>query len=269
MPNERIGQIAIGAIILIGLFLAREFLGGTAKDETVSEPAPTASISGSTTIADSPKIGGEEPAPVEVALAEPKGKFDYYVLTMSWSPTHCASEQGADDEMQCRSGRPYGFVLHGLWPQHERGYPEFCLSGEPKRMNDAVMKKMLEVSPSEDLVQHEWQKHGMCAGLSQSDYAAAAIKAFKAINIPTEYQQPARDLNVNGAEIRSAFVAANRDLSLSDDEMTPICRGNDLSEVWVCLDKNLLPRACSADVSKRACTRRNVRMRAVRGDWSR
>jgi ribonuclease T2 len=268
MPNERIGQIAIAAVILIGLFFAREFLGGTANDETASEPAPTTSISGSTTIADSPKIGGDAPAAEEPA-AQPTGKFDYYVLTLSWSPTHCASEQGADDEMQCLSGRPYGFVLHGLWPQHERGYPEFCLSGEPKRMNDALMRKMLEVSPSEELVQHEWQKHGTCAGLSQADYAAAAIKAFKSISIPAEYRQPAGELNVNGAEVRSAFVAANRHLSLSDDEMTPICRGRDLSEVWVCLDKDLSPRACAADVSNRACTRRSVRMRAVRGDWSR
>lgn len=268
MPNERIGQIAIGAVILIGLFLARQFLGGTATDET-AQTTPTPSISGSTRIVDSPTIGGEEPVTTEAALAKPTGKFDYYVLTLSWSPTHCASEQGADDEMQCRSGRPFGFVLHGLWPQHERGYPEFCLSGEPKRMNDTVMQKMLEVSPSEELVQHEWQKHGTCAGLSQADYAAAAIKAFKSITIPAEYQQPAGELKVNSAEVRSAFVAANRDLSLSDDEMTPICRGGDLSEVWVCLDKDLQPRTCAADVSKRACTRRSVRMRAVRGDWSR
>lgn len=265
MPNERIGQIAITAVILIALFFAREFLGGTAKDETASEAAPTTSISGSTTIADSPKIGSEEPAPAE--LAAPKGKFDYYVLTMSWSPTHCASEQGADDEMQCRSGRPYGFVLHGLWPQHERGYPESCLSGEPKRMSDAVMRQMLKVSPSEDLVQHEWQKHGTCAGLSQADYAATAVKAFKAIDIPEDYEQPAKELKLSPDEVRDAFVSSNP--HLHDNAVTTICRGGDLSEVWVCLGKDLTPRACAADVAKRDCSRRNIRMRAVRGDWSR
>jgi ribonuclease T2 len=264
MPNQRIGQIAIAVGILIALFLAREFLGSTAKDET-SESAPSTSISGSTTIADSPRIGGEEAAAPEVAA--PKGKFDYYVLTLSWSPTHCASERGADDEMQCRSGRPYGFVLHGLWPQHERGYPEFCLSGEPKRMSDAVVQKMLEVSPSEDLVQHEWQKHGTCAGLSQADYAATAVRAFKAVDIPAHYEQPATELRVSPDEVRDAFLSANP--SLDDSSVTTICRGGDLSEVWVCLDKDLTPRACATDVAKRDCTRRSVRMRAVRGDWSR
>lgn len=267
MPNERIGQIAIAAVILIGLFLAREFLGGAAKDETKIEAPPTTSISGSTTIADSPKVGGDEPAPAEVTLAKPTGKFDYYVLTMTWSPTHCASEQGADDEAQCRSGRPYGFVLHGLWPQHARGYPEFCLSGEPKRMNDAVMRKMLEVSPSESLVQHEWQKHGMCAGLSQADYATAAVTAFKAIDIPEEYEQPTTDQKVSPEDVREAFLSANR--QLDDKSVTTICRGGDLSEVWVCLDKELTPRRCMPDVAKRDCSRRSVRMRAVRGDWSR
>lgn len=265
MPNQRIGQIAIAAVILIALFLARQFLGGTATDETTPEALPTTSISGSTTIADSPRIGGGEPAPLP--LAAPKGRFDYYVLTMSWSPTHCASEQGADDEMQCRSGRPYGFVLHGLWPQHERGYPEFCLSGEPKRVSDAVMRTMLEVSPSRELVQHEWQKHGACAGLSQADYAAAAVTAFKAIDIPEDYEQPATELRVTPNDVRGAFLSANP--QLHDKSVTTICRGGDLSEVWVCLAKDLTPRACATDVAKRDCTRRSLRMRAVRGDWSR
>src|SRR5689334_10471418 len=33
------------------------------------------------------------------------GDFDYYVLVLSWSPTHCSSQSGHghDDDMQCRS----------------------------------------------------------------------------------------------------------------------------------------------------------------------
>ena len=56
------------------------------------------------------------------------GKFDYYTLVMSWSPTHCANAEVGRDEQQCArfDGLRYGFVLHGLWPQYEKGYPEAC-----------------------------------------------------------------------------------------------------------------------------------------------
>ena len=45
------------------------------------------------------------------------GVFDYYLLALSWSPTFCLTHQ---KDAQC-SGKGYGFVLHGLWPQYTRG----------------------------------------------------------------------------------------------------------------------------------------------------
>src|SRR5438874_4074521 len=57
------------------------------------------------------------------------GEFDFYVLSLSWSPSFCeqASERGNDRRSgaQC-GGRPFSFVVHGLWPQYERGFPEYC-----------------------------------------------------------------------------------------------------------------------------------------------
>jgi ribonuclease T2 len=55
------------------------------------------------------------------------GKFDYYVLALSWSPTYCASRAGRRDRQQCGTGRGYAFVVHGLWPQYEKGWPDFAL----------------------------------------------------------------------------------------------------------------------------------------------
>src|SRR5262245_38762481 len=52
------------------------------------------------------------------------GKFDYYVRSLSWSPQHCAEPAGKSDTMQCHSKRHFAFVLHGLWPQFEKGYPQ-------------------------------------------------------------------------------------------------------------------------------------------------
>ena len=51
------------------------------------------------------------------------GDFDYYVLALSWSPTHCIEVGDERRDPQCdrgRNGRPYAFVLHGLWPVRAR-----------------------------------------------------------------------------------------------------------------------------------------------------
>src|SRR3978361_730036 len=57
------------------------------------------------------------------------GEFDFYVLSLSWSPSFCeqASERGNSGRSgaQC-GGRPFSFVVHGLWPPYERGVPVYC-----------------------------------------------------------------------------------------------------------------------------------------------
>jgi len=58
------------------------------------------------------------------------GKFDYYVLSLSWSPTWCALEGDASGAEQCDPAKDRGWVLHGLWPQYDRGWPEFCQTAE-------------------------------------------------------------------------------------------------------------------------------------------
>ena len=91
-------------------------------------PQPTAEVR------DAPTAGA-----TSAALPISHGDFDYYVLVLSWSPTHCSSDagHGRGNDMQCRSGRPFGFVLHGLWPQYERGYPQACESDEPREVSAA------------------------------------------------------------------------------------------------------------------------------------
>ena len=54
--------------------------------------------------------------------AQRAGDFDYYLLALSWSPSYCADDaRKGRDRLQCFSERAYGFVIHGLWPQYERG----------------------------------------------------------------------------------------------------------------------------------------------------
>lgn len=263
-------QVGVVAVVLI---LAAVFgLGGGAQEAA----APAASI---TAPSESTKPAPQSPEPVEVAeavttpapkvVAKAEGDFDYYVLVLSWSPTHCSSDEGRgrDDDLQCRSGRPYGFVLHGLWPQHERGWPQFCSTAGPSEVSDALVDEMLAVMPSERLIQHQWKKHGTCAGLSQDDYFAAAQLAREAVRIPKAYHAPARPLVTTANDVKRAFLDANP--AWPNDGISATCGRSQLDEVWVCLDKALHPRSCSAEVRKKHCGGREVRMLSVRGDWPR
>ena len=258
MNGVRVMGFATAIVIIIaGYWLG----GGTPAEPPSLATAPEAA----TPTPEPPAVVAVEPAPSLKTDAD----FDYYVLVLSWSPTHCASDQGRgrDDDLQCRSGRPYGFVLHGLWPQHERGYPQDCPTEEPRRVADDILAEVLEISPSEQLVQHEWRKHGTCAGLSQADYFAAAATAFRSVAVPSAYRAPKSAVSTTPDDVRDAFLAANT--GLVREAVAATCRRNDFAEVWVCLDKTLSPRACSKEVRARHCGDRRVRMRAVRGDWPR
>jgi ribonuclease T2 len=257
---QRIRQTAIGILILVVLSL----LWGRSQAPTssnTSEVTPTST--GDAAVPAPPAPASEPPA------AGADASFDYYLLVLSWSPTHCSSDagRGRDDDLQCRSGRPYGFVLHGFWPQNERGYPQNCDSNEPRSVADDVMSAMMKISPSADLIEHEWQKHGTCSGLSQHDYFAASERAFRSIGIPAAYIGPANDIRTKPDDVRQAFLARNA--TLSSASVAATCSRNELAEVWVCLDKRLQPRACSNEVRKRHCGSRDVTMPAVRGDWPR
>lgn len=250
MNQQRMVQIAIGLAVLVVLSLV-----WPQRDYATAPVPPTPS---------------DVTKPVEASGASAeRADFDYYVLVLSWSPTHCASDdgRGRDDDLQCRGGRPFGFVLHGLWPQYERGYPQDCPSDEPRAVARDLLDNMLAISPSAKLVQHEWMKHGTCSGLSQREYFAKAEKAFGDVAVPLAYYKPTAVATTTPDDVRAAFLKSNP--RWSERSVAATCRRNELAEVWVCLDKQLAPRACSKDVSNRHCGHRRVRMRAVRGDWPR
>jgi len=234
-----------------------------------SVPLPT-----TTAAPAAPATADDERSPVEARREAPasglpvsQGDFDYYVLVLSWSPTHCSSNagRGRDDDMQCRSGRPYGFVLHGLWPQNERGYPQACDTDQPHEVTAENMARALKISPSKDLVQHEWEKHGTCSGLSQDDFFVSEIAAYASVKVPSADKLPVEPMRTTPDEVREAFLKENP--ALMPENVSATCSRNELAEIWLCLDKSLQPRACSAEVRKRHCGARHVRMRAVRGDW--
>lgn len=170
------------------------------------------------------------------------GQFDYYVLSLSWAPTYCLTHTNDGDEC---SGKGYGFVLHGLWPQYDAGgYPESC----PTRFDlsaDAAAKGR-SIYPSERLMQHEWREHGTCSGLNAMDYFNTADRATTALKIPAAMEAPHADQRLTAERIATLFQGANPQLHA--DALTLACSRAELSEVRVCLTRDLVPRSCGRGV---------------------
>ncbi|MFK4651590.1 ribonuclease T2 [Bradyrhizobium japonicum] len=194
------------------------------------------------------------------------GEFDFYVLSLSWSPSFCeeASERnrggGGRSQMQC-SGRPYAFVVHGLWPQYENGFPEYCQRPSP-RLNRNIVSSMLDLMPAPGLIFNEWDKHGTCSGLDSRNYFEMIRKARAAIKIPAEYLELSQAKTVAPGEVEEAFIKANAGLSNAAISVT--CNRTRLSEVRICLSKDLQFRACE-EIERRSCRRDQVTMPPIRG----
>jgi len=192
------------------------------------------------------------------------GQFDYYVLALSWSPSWCArAKERAPDRVpqtQC-GGRPFAFVVHGLWPQREHDYPSYCQRPAP-RVDEAVIKDMLDLMPSRDLVIYQWRRHGTCSGLDPQAYFAAVRKARAAVTVPSDYRILADQVSVAPAAVADAFIQANPGLSRA--ALAVACDKTRLTEVRVCLTRDFAFRACPG-VTRRACRRDKVVMPAARG----
>lgn len=192
------------------------------------------------------------------------GQFDFYVLALSWSPSYCeaASERGRGNrtDQQC-GARPFSFVVHGLWPQYERGFPQYCQVPAP-RLNRQIVSSMLDLMPSPRLVFHEWDTHGTCSGLSASGYFESVRKARAVVKIPERFIDLQQHTMVSPVEVEQAFIAANP--GLPADAISVTCDSRRLSEVRICMSKEFGFRACP-EQERRACRRDKLVMPPVRG----
>jgi len=166
--------------------------------------------------------------------------FDYYILSLSWSPTFCSThpEQGAE------CGQRRGFVAHGLWPQYAGGGgPEHCAGAGD--LDPQTVQRARSAMPDERLIHHEWVVHGTCSGLSAHDYFATLIQAIGGLSIPSDFDaQTARSLTAS--QVVAEFVSANA--SLNARSIALRCQGPALQEVRICLSRDLNPTACGPRV---------------------
>jgi ribonuclease T2 len=188
------------------------------------------------------------------------GVFDYYLLSLSWSPAFCLQ---SPDSAECQGPRRFGFIVHGLWPQNERGWPEHCAGDSV--VPESVAQQIADLMPSRQLVVHEWSAHGTCSGLTPADFFALVRRAYTRVAIPRSVGGPGAPVEEAPATIVAEFQRVNPDFPAQSVAATCSRQGAPrLSEVHVCFDRDLNPRACSADALREACRAASVIVPPVR-----
>ena len=188
------------------------------------------------------------------------GDFDFYVLALSWSPAFCDLDSGSRTRDQCREGSGKAFVVHGLWPQYERGSPSDC------RVDAPVSRQAVDaaggVFPDDGLARYEWRKHGSCSGLSPLAYFTAVRQAFQAVRIPAMFDAPEQPRTMRVFDIERAFVGENR--GLRTDQIAVTCRRGMIAEVRICLSKDLRQFQTCVEVDRNSCRAQSVYVPALR-----
>jgi ribonuclease T2 len=188
------------------------------------------------------------------------GQFDYYLLSLSWSPAFCVQQPSSPE---CVGPRRFGFVVHGLWPQNERGWPQNC--GGDTWVPEEVAREIADLMPAPKLVYHEWKTHGTCSGLPPAAFFALVRRAYNSVSIPAAFNTGSAGIEQTPSSIVNAFMRDNP--RLPADSVVTTCSGQGaprLREVEVCFDRDLNPRACSADVRRRACRAPSVIVPPIR-----
>lgn len=195
-----------------------------------------------------------------LAEGERAGDFDYYVMSLSWSPTWCALEGDARGDDQCDARHDYTFILHGLWPQYEAGWPSYCRTAE-REATRAETAAMADIMGSAGLAWYEWKKHGRCSGLSASQYFEVSREAYESITVPKVFGGLDRDVKLPARVVEEAFLEANP--GLAPNMITITCKEGMIQEARICLTRDLEPRPCGIDVA-RDCRMPDALMPAVR-----
>ncbi len=189
------------------------------------------------------------------------GDFDFYVLTLSWSPGFCDTGGAAKSPDQCAAGSGDGFVVHGLWPDNlNRAYPEDC--GDAPHFSSAALAETRGVYPDEGLARYEYVKHGVCTGLSPENYFAAVKYARDQFVIPDALKAPHEKISTSPDRIESEFIAVNRNLTA--DNMAVTCGRGELEDVRFCISKDLDAFVVCPKIARHTCHSSSISVAPLR-----
>lgn len=166
-----------------------------------------------------------------------------YTLALSWAPQYCRTHaRDATARFQCASGNRFGFTLHGLWPDGVgRQWPQYCApTGILPR---PIVRRHLCATPSAQLLQHEWAKHGTCMRTTPGNYFERATGLYARLRYPD--MDAASRQPMTAGRFATLFAAANPGMSAKAIRVTTTRQGW-LDEVWLCLDRRFAYERCRA-----------------------
>lgn len=186
----------------------------------------------------------------------PAGNFDFYVLSLSWSAGFCATTWTQADSAQCQPGSELGFVVHGLWPQFEQGFPSNC-DASVRSPSRQALDSAAGLFPAEGLARHEWQTHGTCSGLAPADYFASVRRARDSVHVPDDIERLAASGEAASPnDVMRAFQSANP--RLRPGMMAVGCARGVLQEVRICMTKDLRDFRPCPEVVRGSCRSRQI-----------
>lgn len=167
-----------------------------------------------------------------------------YTLAISWAPQYCrenARQAGA--RFQCGEGGQFGFTLHGLWPDGVgKEWPQYCKSTD--LLSAATIRRNMCSTPSAQLLQHEWSKHGTCMpGFDPNAYFTRSTGLYARLRYPDMDALSRRPLTVGG--LASAMARSNPGMTADMMRVTANRQGW-LDEIWICLDTQFRYTRCPA-----------------------
>lgn len=222
---------------------------------------PPAQVSAPAPRPPAPKPAPAPARPVDAGAVDiAPGDFDFYVLSLSWSSGFCETNDRSGSKGQCDVGSHLGFVVHGLWPQYEHGFPSNCDTGQPFTRQALTLAHGL--FPDDGLARYEWGKHGTCTGKSSDAYFADIRRVVQSVKIPDAFVAPREEQTFAPADILRAFSVANPQLRAG---MAAVgCKRGVLEEVRLCLTKDLRGFRPCQEVVRQSCPARQISVPPVR-----
>ncbi|MEP9357734.1 ribonuclease T2 [Sphingomonas sp. KR3-1] len=164
-----------------------------------------------------------------------------YTLALTWNPGLCrAHGDDPDNRFRCGATTRFGFSLHGLWPDGEgKTWPQYC--ADTRILPPAQIRPMLCTTPSAQLIQHEWAKHGTCTAMTPASYFGTAKRLYDKVRYPDMDRLSRADLTIG--QFKARFAAANPGIPANAIRVT-VTKEDWLDELWLCLDKGLRYEAC-------------------------
>lgn len=167
-----------------------------------------------------------------------------YTLALSWSPEFCRPRAGERAHaFQCSGeGGSFGLVVHGLWPEGAREWPQWCAA--KAALTPAEVRSAMCLMPSERLVARQWAKHGSCMVARPDAYLKVIRILHSGLRLP-DYDRISREPGLTAGRIRAAFADANPGWPESAVAVRLSARGW-LEEIRLCYSQRFRPAPCPA-----------------------